>query len=152
LVLERPYKGLVFTVSSRFYVHIEELQKHKEETIQLMVVSCQFRRKQHFVLNFKNLQFHLDPVASKEAPNPYVESTITNTLNIIYAMYKTKWLFEKKLAHGLFISIVGDNDFYSQQYQVNKTNKHTSDAFYFTYNSASGTRFVYYNRILEPTT
>ncbi|KAI8139296.1 Phosphomevalonate kinase [Fennellomyces sp. T-0311] len=109
LVLDQAYRGLVVGTTARFYTAIQST--HDEGTIQ--VRSPQFDSDANWGYSARiedgKLGFSAQPGASQ---NKFVETCLRFTLEVIYQRIGS--LFDG----GLLITIVGDNDFYSQRAQL----------------------------------
>ncbi|CDS10713.1 hypothetical protein LRAMOSA11199 [Lichtheimia ramosa] len=116
LVLDQAYHGLVVGTTSRFYTVI---QPGKENTIH--VKSPQFESDATWTwtasVNNGNLEFAAKDAVS--AGNKFVETCLRFSLQVIQQRMGTAVLNEY-LQQGFEITIVGDNDFYSQRAQLSK--------------------------------
>ncbi|KAI7859009.1 ribosomal protein S5 domain 2-type protein [Circinella umbellata] len=115
LVLDQTYRGLVVGTTARFYTAIQSTKKDERGSIQ--VRSPQFDTNANWsytaTIQDEKLQFSSRPGSSQ---NKFVETCLRFTLEIIYQ--RTGKLFDD----SLLITIVGDNDFYSQRAQLESKN------------------------------
>ncbi|GAA5811687.1 hypothetical protein MFLAVUS_005128 [Mucor flavus] len=125
LVLEQQFSGLVVGTSARFYTVIRPQTDSTAGTI--TVNSPQFEQA---LWNYKatvtqeKLEFH----SITESRNKFVETCLKYTLQVILERVNHS-LVEQKLSHGIDITIVGDNDFYSQRAQLeSKQLENTAEA------------------------
>ncbi|KAI8987155.1 ribosomal protein S5 domain 2-type protein [Pilobolus umbonatus] len=124
LVLEQAFTGLVVGTSARFYTVIRSQTFDNAGTI--TVTSPQFDKatwkyKAH-VDSQGQLEFSTTTVDSQ---NKFVETCLKFTF-MIMTVKIGKEVFNQELAKGLHITIVGDNDFYSQRAQLEA--KHLSNS------------------------
>ena len=158
LVLDRDYKGIVITVSSRFYVHVGPIldygsQINLSDEIPVTIESLQFHSCRRFtlIMNRSNEPGEtttrtfpqLIPSDTNFQPDHYIDDTIIHTLRVVTVWYDQQRqrrrhddgdnglddddslnnqgierLWNGKMSRGLRISLVGDNDFYSQNEQA----------------------------------
>ncbi|KAI8048454.1 Phosphomevalonate kinase [Thamnidium elegans] len=125
LVLEQEFSGLVVGTSARFYTVIRPQTDLTAGTI--TVNSPQFEQA---LWKYKAIvtQDKLDFDSITESRNKFVETCLKYTLQVILERVNHS-LVEQKLSHGIDITIVGDNDFYSQRAQLEaKQLENTADA------------------------
>ncbi|KAI9276698.1 ribosomal protein S5 domain 2-type protein [Phascolomyces articulosus] len=110
LVLDQAYRGLVVGTTARFYTVIQSTQ---DERGLIQVRSPQFDTDANWsytaTIQDGKFQFASRPDTSQ---NKFVETCLRFTLEVIYE--RTSHLLDG----GLLITIVGDNDFYSQRAQL----------------------------------
>ncbi|KAI8372445.1 Phosphomevalonate kinase [Blakeslea trispora] len=115
LVLEQAFSGLVVGTSARFYTVI---QPDEQQTPNLITVhSPQFENATWQYQIFSNSDLKLEAVKA-ETQNKFVETCLKFTLEIIHQRIDPT-NFQAILSKGIVVTIVGDNDFYSQRAQLN---------------------------------
>ncbi|THV05033.1 phosphomevalonate kinase [Dendrothele bispora CBS 962.96] len=113
LVLDPAYSGIVISTSSRFYTVI----KQSSTTGNIQVRSPQFNAATW------NYSTSFEPsVVVRDHPqnaskNKFVHLALQNTI-FVACEVKGVQAVKEKLAQGLDVAIVGDNDFYSQRAQL----------------------------------
>ncbi|KAI8097953.1 ribosomal protein S5 domain 2-type protein [Gilbertella persicaria] len=115
LVLEQAFSGLVVGASARFYTVIKSDEQLSSGTI--TVLSPQFENATWQYKAFSENDSLKFETITKETQNKFVETCLKFTLAVIHqriALNKFKALLQK----GIVITIVGDNDFYSQRAQL----------------------------------
>ncbi|GAM21348.1 hypothetical protein SAMD00019534_045230, partial [Acytostelium subglobosum LB1] len=126
LVLDREYDGTVFTINSRFYTTIKPIHAAPTQSFNITLSSPQFNSIQHYTVVY-NVQQQQDVptiVISPADPNTYrenkyVERTLLYTLIVASSLVGPEQ-FTTILSRGLYITILGGNDFYSQIPQLNQ--------------------------------
>eukprot|EP01133_Synstelium_polycarpum_P014550 gene14550-17196_t len=125
LVLDRAFDGIVFTINSRFYTTIRALTTEERYSVtpqlsapqlcSITLSSPQFESTQHYILDIDTCTLQPDSRRSTAAhkENKYVENTIIYTTIALTSLLPRQALLPV-LSRGLFITIVGGNDFYSQ--------------------------------------
>ncbi|EIW63108.1 Phosphomevalonate kinase [Trametes versicolor FP-101664 SS1] len=129
LVLDPAYSGVVVSTSSRFYTTIETLpQPHRVEgPIQIRVRSPQFVNASWlYFVDFAGpdgvrVEHIADSVNGASSQNKFVHLALQRTLTLA-AELKSVGTLQNTLSYGLDITIVGDNDFYSQRAQLTARN------------------------------
>ncbi|KAI0645502.1 Phosphomevalonate kinase [Trametes meyenii] len=129
LVLDPAYSGVVVSTSSRFYTVIAPLPHPPRAgadagPIQIRVRSPQFLEATwlYFVEFDGPDAVRVEPVADVAgSKNKFVHLALQRTLTLA-AELKSVGTLQNTLAHGLDITIVGDNDFYSQRAQLKAHN------------------------------
>ncbi|CAO3642840.1 unnamed protein product [Cunninghamella blakesleeana] len=117
LVLDQKYTGLVIGTSARFYTIIKN--KHSQQEINITVRSPQFNQPD-WEYKASLLEDKLDFTAKEsDTPNKFVETCLRFSLIVILQLIGSSQ-FMKVLDNGLDISIIGDNDFYSQREELEK--------------------------------
>ncbi|KAK7282588.1 hypothetical protein RIF29_11495 [Crotalaria pallida] len=126
LILERPNAGLVLSTNARFYAIIKPLHSQIPPHswawawTDVKLTSPQLSRESMYKLALKNLT--IQPVSSSEARNPFVEYAVQYSVAAAYATFDNnkKDLLHKLLLHGLDITILGCNDFYSYRNEIER--------------------------------
>ncbi|KAI8992041.1 Phosphomevalonate kinase [Mycotypha africana] len=116
LVLEQAYSGVVVGTSARFYTVIRS-EKSLEPAGTITVQSPQFNAatwKYNAIADKEKVNFQS---ITTESRNKFVETCLCFTLNIIAAKTGLEQ-FNSFLNNGIEVTIVGDNDFYSQRAQL----------------------------------
>mmetsp|Transcript_19332 Transcript_19332/g.31663 ORF Transcript_19332/g.31663 Transcript_19332/m.31663 type:complete len:504 (-) Transcript_19332:185-1696(-) len=117
LVLERPNRGLVVSVGSRFYTIIESLArsaaKNDFEDSTIEVVSPQFNKTEKFTVRFSPT---LTVRASDSTPNPFIHFAVQHVLLVAWSLLGES--FKQRLGSALRVTILGSNDYYSQREQI----------------------------------
>ncbi|KAI8644857.1 ribosomal protein S5 domain 2-type protein [Parasitella parasitica] len=126
LVLEQAYTGLVIGTSARFYTVIKPEYTGAAGT--LTVHSPQFEEA---TWQYKTTG-HSDKLEFKaittESSNKFVETCLKFTLHVVLERIGAEQL-NRLLSKGIQVTIVGDNDFYSQRAQLEaKHLSNTADA------------------------
>ncbi|KAI8086227.1 ribosomal protein S5 domain 2-type protein [Halteromyces radiatus] len=115
LVLDQQYTGLVIGTSARFYTIIHN--NNIQGTIN--VFSPQFEQATWNYTVFSE-QSQLNFIASEtDSPNKFVQTCLQFTLTIILQLIGSNQ-FNNIVNKGMDISIIGDNDFYSQREELEK--------------------------------
>ncbi|KAL0066272.1 phosphomevalonate kinase [Marasmius tenuissimus] len=113
LVLDPAYSGVVVSTSSRFYTVIQE--SSNKSTIR--VRSPQFENAQwSYSVGFEP-SIAVEASSENSSKNKFVHLALQNTLALAGEARGVKKISEI-LSKGLDITIVGDNDFYSQRAQL----------------------------------
>ncbi|KAI9490158.1 ribosomal protein S5 domain 2-type protein [Zychaea mexicana] len=112
LVLDQAYRGLVVGTTARFYTAIQPIQD-EQGTIEVRSPQFDVDASWSYTASVEDgkLHFSARPGSSQ---NKFVETCLKFTLEVIYQ--RTGTLFTSN--GGLSITIVGDNDFYSQRAQL----------------------------------
>jgi len=119
LILERPHSGLVSTVNARFYTIVEPIHLESDDRDMMVeVYSPQFLHKEIYRIE-SSTKYHLflKPLSVNHQANLYTEKSIFFSLMVVRELIPEK-TFWKLLSLGLHITILGDNDFYSQRDQL----------------------------------
>ncbi|KAJ9537548.1 hypothetical protein OSB04_030281 [Centaurea solstitialis] len=119
LVLERPNAGIVLSTNARFYAIIKPLYDELKPDswawswTDLKLTSPQMARETMYKMSLKHFILH-------ESRNPFVEYAVQYAVAAAYATFDDakKDVLQKLLLHGLDITILGSNDFYSYQNQI----------------------------------
>ncbi|EFA76647.1 hypothetical protein PPL_09952 [Heterostelium album PN500] len=126
LVLDRLFDGIVFTINSRFYTTIKPIEQQNSTVTtgngdhhhyKLTLSSPQFKSEQQYHIVYRPNQPSVieiqpaNPTTYKE--NRYVEKTLFYTLIVIQSLIEQSQFIDI-LMQGLYITIMGANDFYSQ--------------------------------------
>ncbi|CDO69242.1 hypothetical protein BN946_scf185042.g144 [Trametes cinnabarina] len=126
LVLDKAYSGVVVSTSSRFYTTIQSITSSAssaQSPIQIRVRSPQFEDASWlYFVDFDSPQTvrveHIaDNATSATTKNKFVHLALQRTLALA-AELKSVGTLQNTLSSGLDITIVGDNDFYSQRIQL----------------------------------
>ncbi|KAI9318394.1 ribosomal protein S5 domain 2-type protein [Dichotomocladium elegans] len=113
LVLDQAYRGLVVGTTSRFYTIIRQ----GNEPYRIHVRSPQFESDNHWIYSAALHCPETLTFSSESVPrNKFVETSLLFSLKVL--VEKRISSLAAVLAQGLDITIVGDNDFYSQQAQL----------------------------------
>ncbi|KAI0823349.1 Phosphomevalonate kinase [Trametes gibbosa] len=132
LVLDPAYSGVVVSTSSRFYTVIEILPQppspaHAEGPVQIRVRSPQFLDATWLYsvdlaasegIRVESVAHNTNGASSK---NKFVHLALQRTLTLA-AELRSAGTLQNTLSYGLDITIVGDNDFYSQRAQLTANN------------------------------
>ncbi|XP_062076646.1 phosphomevalonate kinase, peroxisomal-like isoform X2 [Humulus lupulus] len=128
LILERPNPRLVLSTSAHFYTIVKPLlEEIKPDSwawawTDVKVTSPQLNRESMYKLSMKNLtlQSVSRQVYTGESGNPFVEQAVQYSVAAAYATADKdmKEVLQKLLLQGLDITILGSNDFYSYQNQI----------------------------------
>ncbi|KAI0745379.1 Phosphomevalonate kinase [Earliella scabrosa] len=127
LVLDPAYSGVVVSTSSRFYTVIDSISEHASGPIQIRVRSPQFLDATwHYFVEFDGpdvvrVEQVADNTNSTSTKNKFVHLALQRTLALATEL-KSAGTLQNALANGLDITIVGDNDFYSQRAQLTAQN------------------------------
>eukprot|EP01119_Soliformovum_irregulare_P007207 TRINITY_DN195_c1_g1_i1.p1 TRINITY_DN195_c1_g1~~TRINITY_DN195_c1_g1_i1.p1 ORF type:complete len:525 (-),score=77.57 TRINITY_DN195_c1_g1_i1:66-1640(-) len=124
MVLDRPNTGLVLTVNARMYCSVVPLGSDDQMDV-IEVHSPQFSMMASYDVIVESKWVTLRKRDINQKTNPYTERTIVFTLNFI-SRSVPNW--RGQLARGLKISLVADNDFYSQRSQLEARNLPASSA------------------------
>ncbi|OSD03893.1 Phosphomevalonate kinase [Trametes coccinea BRFM310] len=124
LVLDNAYSGVVVSTSSRFYTVVRPLLADSPDApIQIRVRSPQFQDASwlYFVHldgpHTVRVEHVADNGSSAATKNKFVHLALQRTLALA-AELKSVGTLQNSLAYGLDITILGDNDFYSQRAQL----------------------------------
>ncbi|KAF8161094.1 ribosomal protein S5 domain 2-type protein [Crassisporium funariophilum] len=113
LVLDPVYSGVVVSTSSRFYTVIRDEPNLKPATVR--VRSPQFLDATWlYSANLKPASAVIEQVQENESKNKFVHLAIQHAIALAVEI-KGLAAVQKSLAHGLDVTIAGDNDFYSQR-------------------------------------
>ncbi|KAI9141427.1 ribosomal protein S5 domain 2-type protein, partial [Paraphysoderma sedebokerense] len=127
LVLDREYSGIVIATSSRFYCIIQTSQETpsvksaatlSDITFKIRLTSPQFLdppREYEVKINSKGIVN-----LCTSYTNPYIDHTLKFCLSLITGQYAQFSDFSRLVENGIIITIVGDNDFYSQRKEISK--------------------------------
>ncbi|KAI0633269.1 Phosphomevalonate kinase [Trametes polyzona] len=131
LVLDPAYSGVVVSTSSRFYTVIESLPQPEpargDGPIQIRVRSPQFLDATwlYFVdlagPDGVRVEHVADNADSASTKNKFVHLALQRTLTLA-AELRSVGTLQNTLSYGLDVTIVGDNDFYSQRAQLTANN------------------------------
>ncbi|KAI0743895.1 Phosphomevalonate kinase [Daedaleopsis nitida] len=133
LVLDPAYSGVVVSTSSRFYTVVDPISappvhaSASDGPIQIRVRSPQFLDATwlYFVEfdgpDIVRVEQVADNTHSASTKNKFVHLALQRTLSLATEL-KSAGTLQNTLSHGLDITIVGDNDFYSQRAQLNAQN------------------------------
>ncbi|KIJ67899.1 hypothetical protein HYDPIDRAFT_25360 [Hydnomerulius pinastri MD-312] len=117
LVLDRKYKGLAISASSRFYAVVQDGQGLTQGN-QILVRSPQFIEAEWRYTVTVSDDGKVDVSEASESKNKFVHYALKYALILAMEKLTTEGssnTFHDILKHGLDIATVGDNDFYSQQ-------------------------------------
>nr|AKA59152.1 phosphomevalonate kinase [Wolfiporia cocos]API68656.1 phosphomevalonate kinase [Wolfiporia cocos] len=129
LVLDPAYSGVVVSTSARFYTVIQDLDEaatiaraKAARSIEIRVRSPQFVDATWvYVVSFDfdgvRVEQVADNVSSTSTRNKFVHLALERTLALALEATGAGAL-QNRLSYGLDITIVGDNDFYSQRAQL----------------------------------
>ncbi|KAH9940511.1 Phosphomevalonate kinase [Epithele typhae] len=125
LVLDPAYSGVVVSTSSRFYTVLAALDAPPSSAsppIQIRVRSPQFEDATWvYAVEFDSAAVRVeqlqDPAHPNAGKNKFVHLALQRTLALVVEL-KSAGTTQNALGHGLDITIVGDNDFYSQRAQL----------------------------------
>ncbi|KAL8208173.1 hypothetical protein R6Q57_007585 [Mikania cordata] len=129
LVLERPNAGIVLSTNARFYAVLKRLYDEAVEVewMDVKVNSPQLSREttyrmslKDFTLDFSQLIFINFCLNVSESRNPFVEYAVQYSIAAAYATLdkNKKNELHKLLSHGVDITILGCNDFYTYRNQA----------------------------------
>ncbi|KAI8969562.1 Phosphomevalonate kinase [Trametes punicea] len=133
LVLDPAYSGVVVSTTSRFYTVVRSLASppappaHAQGPIQIRVRSPQFQDASWlYFVDFDGpsavrVEHVADNATSAATKNKFVHLALHRTLALA-AELKSVGTLQNTLSYGLDITIVGDNDFYSQRAQLAERN------------------------------
>ncbi|KAJ3678722.1 hypothetical protein LUZ60_002525 [Juncus effusus] len=125
LVLERPNAGVVLSTTARFYAIVRPILDQIPPDswawawADVKVTSPQLAREATYKLSLKNST--LQCTSSREGTNPFVEQAIQYCVaacKVVLVDKDKNDAFDKLLLHGLDITILGSNDFYSYRNQL----------------------------------
>ncbi|KAJ8076459.1 phosphomevalonate kinase [Marasmius tenuissimus] len=115
LVLDPTYSGIVVSASPRFYTVIQAASSNVDQAV-IRVRSPQFENAAwSYTIQFDPTI--VDPTSQNSSKNRFVHLALQNTISLACEVRGTTTV-SKILARGLDITIVGDNDFYSQRAQL----------------------------------
>ncbi|EMD37919.1 hypothetical protein CERSUDRAFT_50219 [Gelatoporia subvermispora B] len=123
LVLDPAYSGVVVSTSSRFYTVVSSVDHPAPDAsapIQIRVRSPQFVDAvwlYNVDLDPALAAIRVEPHVSNTSRNKFVHLALQRTLTLAQEVLGSGSL-QNSLAHGLDITIAGDNDFYSQRAQL----------------------------------
>ncbi|KAH9832217.1 ribosomal protein S5 domain 2-type protein [Rhodofomes roseus] len=127
LVLDPAYSGVVVSTSARFYTSVGDLDEpasvaaaKADRPIEIRVRSPQFVNATWiYVVTFVDEAVRVEQVAgnTSSSKNKFVHLALQRTLSLALEARGTGAL-QNSLGYGLDITIVGDNDFYSQRAQL----------------------------------
>ncbi|KAF8798715.1 phosphomevalonate kinase [Phlegmacium glaucopus] len=112
LVLDPAYSGIVVSTSSRFYTAIQDQPSLKPATVR--VRSPQFLEATWLYSISLDPHVVIEPHQENTSKNKFVHLALQHTFALAVEI-KGLAAIQKTLANGLDITIVGDNDFYSQR-------------------------------------
>ncbi|KAH1112903.1 hypothetical protein GLYMA_04G237000v4 [Glycine max] len=126
LILERPNAGLVLSTNARFYAIVKPIHHEiKPDSwawawTDVRLTSPQLSREALYKLALKNLT--IQTVSPSDTRNPFVEYAVQYSVAAAYATFdhNKKELLHKLLLHGLDITILGGNDFYSYRNEIER--------------------------------
>lgn len=126
LILERPNPGLVLSTNARFYAIVKPLYPETRPDswawawTDVKLTSPQLSREALYKLSLKHLT--IQTVSSSESGNPFVEYAVQYSVAAAYATFdqSKKDLLHKLLLHGIDITILGSNDFYSYRNEIER--------------------------------
>ncbi|CAL1707563.1 unnamed protein product [Somion occarium] len=124
LVLDPAYSGVVVSTSSRFYTVVQDsgLAQDVGRPIQIRVRSPQFvDATWTYTVNVDRESVRVDPIAKNHSKNKFVHLALERTLALALEL-KGLQALQENLSNDLAITIVGDNDFYSQRAQLASRN------------------------------
>ncbi|CAK5265768.1 unnamed protein product [Mycena citricolor] len=114
LVLDRAYAGVVVSTSSRFYTVIENASSDRPL---ITVRSPQFLNATWIYTVSLEPSVSVQPAEQNESKNKFVHLALQNILAIASELKGIDHV-KRAISSGIDISIVGDNDFYSQRAQL----------------------------------
>ncbi|PPR07378.1 hypothetical protein CVT26_013694 [Gymnopilus dilepis] len=112
LVLDPAYSGVVVSTSSRFYATVREELSLKPTTIR--VRSPQFIDATWSYSATVSPALEIRPFEENTSKNKFVHLALQHTLSLASEI-DGPTVVQERLSRGLDITIVGDNDFYSQR-------------------------------------
>ncbi|KAK7687082.1 hypothetical protein QCA50_009582 [Cerrena zonata] len=124
LVLDPAYSGVVVSTSSRFYTVVQdsETTDGQDGSVRIRVRSPQFVNA---IWTYEVVPgesgVKVEPVSDNLSKNKFVHLALERTLTLASQLRGSKAL-QERLSHDLAITIVGDNDFYSQRAQLTSRN------------------------------
>ncbi|CCM01462.1 uncharacterized protein FIBRA_03516 [Fibroporia radiculosa] len=133
LVLDPVYSGVVVSTSARFYTAVKDLDEAETiararagRPVQIRVRSPQFVDATwlyfvSFDVDGVRVEQVADNASTSSSKNKFVHLALQRTLALAHQVLGEGTL-QNKLAYGLDITIVGDNDFYSQRAQLASKN------------------------------
>ncbi|XP_044466046.1 phosphomevalonate kinase, peroxisomal [Mangifera indica] len=122
LILERPNAGIVLSTNARFYAIVKPLYYELKPDCwawawtDVKLTSPQLSRESTYKLSLKNLVLQSD--SSSDLRNPFVEYAIQYAVAAAHTTSEKKDALNKLLLHGLDITVLGSNDFYSYRNQI----------------------------------
>ncbi|MCL7026616.1 hypothetical protein MKW94_017730 [Papaver nudicaule] len=125
LILERPNAGIVLSTNARFYAIIKPIhQDLKPDSLlwswtDVKLTSPQLSRQTEYKMSLKNST--LQCISPRDLANPFVEQAVQYAVaaaHTILVEKSQKDLLHKRILHGLDITILGSNDFYSYRNQI----------------------------------
>ncbi|GBE81087.1 ribosomal protein S5 domain 2-type protein [Sparassis latifolia] len=125
LVLDPAYSGVVVSTSSRFYTTVRNIDEaellaraHAARPIEIRVRSPQFLDATwSYIVTFDFDGVRIDQAAFNPSRNKFVHLALQRTLSLALEVLSAGAL-QNSLSYGIDITIVGDNDFYSQRAQL----------------------------------
>lgn len=133
LVLDPAYSGVVVSTSARFYTVVQDLDEattvaraKADRPIEIRVRSPQFVNAAYtYLVSFDVDGVHVEQVADSASAsftkNKFVHLALQRTIALAIEARGAGTL-QNRLGYGLDITIVGDNDFYSQRAQLTSRN------------------------------
>ncbi|EIN11828.1 Phosphomevalonate kinase [Punctularia strigosozonata HHB-11173 SS5] len=118
LVLDPAYSGIVVSTSSRFYTSIQDAGALNPNSIRVrspQFLQASWTYSVRFVAADGTVM--VEQVVLEDSKNKFVHLALQRTLALAIEL-KGVAEIQNKLAPGLDIAIVGDNDFYSQRAQL----------------------------------
>ncbi|KAI0930310.1 hypothetical protein AcW1_009039 [Taiwanofungus camphoratus] len=129
LVLDPAYPGVVVSTSSRFFTVVQDLDEaatiaraQAGRPIEIRVRSPQFVDATwvyfvHFDFDGVRVEQVADNSSTSSTKNKFVHLALQRTLSLALEA-RSAGALQNSLSYGLDITIVGDNDFYSQRAQL----------------------------------
>ncbi|KAJ3216641.1 phosphomevalonate kinase [Dinochytrium kinnereticum] len=121
LVLDREFSGLVVSTNARFYTTVSSSSLSTASSLpKITVRSPQFLDglwEYEMFLPADSTETCCKIVPTKDVRNRYVECALVHALNVASVLGTD---FTSRAKKGLDITILGDNDFYSQRAQLEK--------------------------------
>ncbi|KAI0728166.1 ribosomal protein S5 domain 2-type protein [Fomitopsis betulina] len=130
LVLDPAYSGVVVSTSARFYTAVRDLDEaglgaQTDRPVEIRVRSPQFENATwvYYVLfdgdgvRVEQKRVLISGSASSASKNKFVHLALQRTLSLALEQ-RGAGALQNSLSYGLDITIVGDNDFYSQRAQL----------------------------------
>ncbi|KAG8834248.1 phosphomevalonate kinase [Serendipita sp. 399] len=123
LVLDPLYSGVVVAASSRFYTVVEDAKGNTDTIIvkspQFIEATWQYRVT--FDADDKLVLSQVTPEGAPESKNKFVQLALERTFQLVKEIKSAEHV-KVAIRNGLEITILGDNDFYSQRAQLEKRN------------------------------
>ena len=122
LVLQQPLSGLVLSLSSRFEATIEDGDVHDDSSSDVCKVLCcspQFETEVCYGVDLAKCHCSVIGDGSR---NPYIANAILWSLKFSEMVTQRSEAFLARLKKGFRVTVLGDNDFYSQLDELERRN------------------------------